>query len=155
MRSGLEKSSAVFQNKHIRSCTRADGFTLLELLVVLGILALLTTIVYPQVTRYVGTARTETARAQIGALVTAVELYALDNGTYPASSQGLAVLVQKPANANRWNGPYLKSGSGLVDPWGNHYQYNRPGRSGPFEIFSLGRDNVPGGVAEDQDLIGG
>lgn len=145
----------MFKGRHIHRFARPDGFTLLELLVVLGILALLTAIVYPRVTRYMGTARTEAARAQIGALVTAVELYALDNGTYPATSEGLAALVEKPASARRWNGPYIKRGSGLLDPWGNPYQYNRPGRSGPFEVFTLGRDNKPGGEAEDQDLAGG
>jgi general secretion pathway protein G len=132
---------------------RADaGFTLLELLVVLGILALLATFAAPQVLRYLGKARTETAKVQINAISSAIELYALDNGGYPPQQQGLSVLVQRPAGAGRWNGPYLKKAEGLVDPWGRPYQYKNPGRAGAFEIFSLGRDNAPGGTGEDQDI---
>ena len=131
---------------------RDAGFTLLELLVVLGIIALLATVAAPQVLRYLGTARTETAKAQLSALSTAVELYALDNGGYPPPQVGLASLMQAPTGATRWRGPYLKKAEGLVDPWGRPYQYRVPGRNGPFEVFTLGRDNAPGGAGEDQDV---
>lgn len=129
------------------------GFTLLELLVVLGILALLAAIGYPQVLRYLGAARTETAKAQISALATSLELYALDNGTFPSQQAGLQALVQAPAGSRRWRGPYLKRAEGLVDPWGTPYQYRIPGRGSPFELATLGRDNAPGGDGEDADLI--
>ena len=76
-----------------------DGFTLLELLVVLGIIVLLATLVAPQVLRYLGTARTQTAKAQIGSISTALELYALDSGGFPNQQSGLAALVQPPAGA--------------------------------------------------------
>jgi general secretion pathway protein G len=129
------------------------GFTLLELLVVLGILALLAAIGYPQVLRYLGAARTETAKAQLSALATSLELYALDNGGFPTQQAGLNALVQAPAGAKRWRGPYLKKAEGLVDPWGVPYQYRIPGRGSPFELATLGRDNAPGGDGEDQDVI--
>lgn len=149
------------QQQRIRSdrtsiAARADGeagFTLLELLVALGIIALIATIAYPQVTRYLGSARTETARAQMNAISTALELYALDNGGYPSQQAGLSSLVTRPANAPRWNGPYLKSAEGLNDPWGRPYRYAVPGRASAFEISTLGRDNLPGGAGEDQDLV--
>jgi len=128
------------------------GFTLLELLVVLGIIALLATVAAPQVLRYLGSARTETAKAQISALGTAVELYALDNGGYPAPQAGLVALVQAPVGAVRWRGPYIKKAEGLIDPWGKPYLYRAPGRNAPFDIFTLGRDGVVGGTGEDQDL---
>jgi general secretion pathway protein G len=128
------------------------GFTLLELLVVLGIIALLATIAYPQVTRYLGTARTETARAQIRSISTAIELYALDNGSYPPQQIGLSALLQRPTQAPRWQGPYLKSAGGLSDPWGRSYLYVSPGRTGTFDVYSLGRDNKSGGIGEDQDV---
>lgn len=128
------------------------GLTLIELLVVLGILALLATVAAPQVLRYLGKARSETAKVQINAIASALELYALDNGGYPAPQGGLAALMQPPAGASRWQGPYLKKAEGLTDPWGRPYQYRVPGRSGPFEVFSLGRDNAAGGVGEDQDV---
>jgi general secretion pathway protein G len=128
------------------------GFTLLELLVVLGILALLATVAAPQVIRYMGKAKVDTARTQISAISTALELYALDNGAFPAQQSGLAALMQPPPGAARWNGPYLKKAAGLVDPWGRAYGYRFPGRSGQPEVFTLGRDNAPGGQGEDQDV---
>src|SRR6185295_1256054 len=110
------------------------GFTLFELLVVLGILALLATFAAPQVLRYLGKARSETAKIQINAIASAVELYALDNGGYPAQQVGLGALMQPPPGAVRWAGPYLKKAEGLMDPWGRPYQYRNPGRNGSFEI---------------------
>jgi general secretion pathway protein G len=141
--------------RHGGSVIRARGdagFTLLEILVVLGILALLATVAAPQVLRYLGTARTETARAQVAAISTAVELFALDNGGVPPPQIGLTALMQPPAGAPRWRGPYLKKADGLVDPWGRPYQYRAPGRNAPFEVFTLGRDNAPGGTGEDTDV---
>jgi len=129
------------------------GFTLLELLVVLGILALLATFAAPQVLRYLGRAKSETAKLQINALASAVELYALDNGGYPPQQVGLQGLMRAPPSTARWSGPYLKKAEGLVDPWGRPYQYRNPGRNGTFEIFTLGRDNAPGGTGEDQDIV--
>jgi general secretion pathway protein G len=81
-----------------------------------------------------------------------VELYALDNGGYPSQQVGLNGLMQPPPGAVRWAGPYLKKAEGLIDPWGRPYQYRVPGRNGSFEIFTLGRDNTPGGSGEDQDV---
>jgi general secretion pathway protein G len=130
-----------------------DGFTLLELLVVLGILALLAAIGYPQVLRYMGAARTETAKTQLSALATSLELYALDNGGFPSQQVGLNALVQAPPGAKRWRGPYLKRAEALLDPWGKPYQYKVPGRGVPFELATLGRDNAPGGDGEDQDVL--
>ncbi len=88
------------------------GFTLIELLVVLGIIVLLATIAAPQVLRYLGKARTETARAQISSLSTALELYSLDVGGFPAQQTGLQALMQNSAGSNRWKGPYLKRADG-------------------------------------------
>lgn len=131
---------------------RDAGVTLIELLVVLGILALLATVAGPQVYRYLGSAKTGTAKVQIDALASALELYALDNGGYPTAQAGLGALMQAPAGATRWQGPYLKKAEGLRDPWGRPYHYRIPGRSGPFEVYSLGSDNAVGGSGEAQDL---
>jgi general secretion pathway protein G len=132
---------------------RADaGFTLIELLIVLGILALLAALTAPQVMRYLGKARTETAKVQINAIASALELYALDNGAYPPPQVGLAALMQPPGGATRWNGPYLKKAQGLIDPWGRPYQYRVPGRGGAFDVFTLGRENAEGGTGEDTDV---
>lgn len=139
-----------------RTSTRRNaeaGFTLLELLVVLGILALLATVGYPQVLRYLGVARTETAKAQLSAIATSLELYALDNGGFPSQQAGLNALVQAPAGAKHWRGPYLKKAEGLIDPWGRPYQFRVPGKNSPFELATLGRDNAPGGQGEDRDVV--
>jgi general secretion pathway protein G len=128
------------------------GFTLIELLIVLGILALLAGLAAPQVLRYLGTARTETAKIQINAISSALELYALDNGGYPPQQVGLKALMEAPQGATRWNGPYLKKAQGLIDPWGRPYQYRVPGRAGAFDVFTLGRDNAAGGTGEDRDV---
>jgi general secretion pathway protein G len=132
---------------------REAGFTLLELLVVLGILALLATVAGPQVLRYLGTAKTETARTQISAIATAIELYAIDNGGPPPQQAGLRALIEAPAGAQSWRGPYLKRAEGIQDPWGRPYHYRFPGTKAPYEVFTLGRDNAAGGTGEDQDLV--
>jgi general secretion pathway protein G len=132
--------------------TRDAGFTLIELLVVLGIIAMLATFVGPQVLRYLGKARSDTARAQISAISTALELYALDVGTFPPQQAGLSALIQQPANIPNWRGPYLKRAEGLADPWGRPYNYKFPGSKGAPEVSTLGRDNAPGGTGEDADI---
>lgn len=132
---------------------RADaGLTLIEVLIVLAIIALFATIAAPQVLRYLGTAKSETARTQVANLVSAVELYYLDVGQYPSAETGLSALVDRPANQPRWRGPYIKKSSALVDPWDRPYRYRRPGEQGDFDIFSLGRDGEPGGEGEDADI---
>jgi len=132
---------------------RDAGFTLLELLVVLGILALLAAFVGPSVLRYLGKAKTDVARSQISAIASAVELYALDMGGPPPTEVGLGALVNKPQGASRWNGPYLKSANGLVDPWGRPYNYRAPGKNAAYEIFTYGQDNAPNGTGENQDIV--
>jgi general secretion pathway protein G len=129
------------------------GFTLIEMLVVLGILAVLATFTAPQVLRYLGQSRVETARVQLAAITTALELYALDNGNYPPRDVGLIALLRQPSDSPRWRGPYLKRADGLMDPWGRPYGYRLPGRQSPFEVFTLGRDNAAGGSGENQDIV--
>jgi general secretion pathway protein G len=136
--------------RHVTACDA--GFTLVELLVVMGILALLAAFAAPQVMGYLGRARTESARLQINAIVSALELYALDNGGYPPSELGLRALMEAPAGANRWAGPYLKKAQGLNDPWGRVYQYSSPSPAGPVQVFTLGADNARGGTGEAQDV---
>jgi general secretion pathway protein G len=129
------------------------GFTLLELLVVLGILALLAAVAGPSVLGYMGKGRTVAAKTQIASISTAVELYALDMGAAPSTETGLGALITAPQGTTRWRGPYLKNASGLIDPWGRPYNYRSPGQHAPYEIFSYGQDNAPSGTGEDQDLV--
>jgi general secretion pathway protein G len=135
-----------------RRAARQAGFTLLELLVVLTIVSLLSVVAGPQVVRYLGRAKSETAKLQIRTVATALDLYFLDNGSYPPQRVGLSALLQAPPGAARWKGPYLKKSDSLVDPWGRPLIYRVPGRHGDYDVFSLGRDNADGGTGEDQDI---
>ncbi len=129
------------------------GFTLVELLVVLGIIALLAAVVAPQVIRYVGDARIETARVQVKNIESALELYFLDVGQYPETEQGLDALVTAPAGVETWHGPYIKLKKGIVDPWGQTFGYKQPGEHGNVDVFTLGRDKTVGGEGEDKDIV--
>jgi general secretion pathway protein G len=131
---------------------REAGFTLVELLVVMVILVLLASLVAPRVIGYLGSSRTKTAKVQIESLSTSLELYKLDTGRYPDEREGLAALVARPADAQNWNGPYLKKDRVPPDPWGHPYHYRYPGQRGAFDIFSLGADDREGGDGEDQDV---
>jgi general secretion pathway protein G len=128
-----------------------SGFTLLELLVVLAILALLAGLVGPRVLEQLSGAKTDTAQIQIRNIEAALDLYRLDVGRYPSDGEGLRALVEAPADAPHWRGPYLKSADGLVDPWGETYRY-RLGQDNAYRIVSLGADKAEGGDGENQDV---
>ena len=134
---------------------KEDGFTLVELMVVIFILGLLTTIVLINVLPSQDRAMQEKARADVSALSQALEMYRLDNLSYPSSSDGLQALLLPPsslANTSRYRkGGYIKKLPD--DPWGRPYQYDNPGRQGPgFELYSLGADGAPGGEDENSDI---
>lgn len=131
---------------------RALGFTLVELLVVLAILGMLAALVGPQVLNQLGGAKSKSAAIQISDLEQALEIYKLDVGRFPNSSQGLEALVRQPSGVKGWNGPYLKKGELPMDPWGNPYEYRYPGQGGGPEITSLGADGRQGGSGEDADV---
>ena len=128
------------------------GFTLLELLVVLAILGLLAAIVAPQVLRYLGTSRTQTAKVQIENISASLDHFQLDVGRYPTPEEGLDALVKSPPNAPNWNGPYLKKATGLIDPWGQKYFYVGPGKHGEADVYTLGSDHAEGGTGEAKDV---
>ena len=128
------------------------GFTLLELLVVLAILALLAGLVGPQVLQQLSGARADTAKLQIKNIEAALDLYRLDVGRYPTATDGLQALMEKPASAARWRGPYLKSGDGVLDPWGEPYRYRMDSGKNTYEIISFGADKSEGGEGENADI---
>ena len=140
-------------NKTLKRLRRGErGFTLLELLVVLAIMGMLAAIIAPQVIKYLGTSRTQTAKVQINNIVSALELFRLDVGRYPTQQESLGALVAAPSTAPNWNGPYLKKDSALKDPWGEPYAYQIPGQHGEIDVFTLGSDKAPGGTGEAQDV---
>jgi general secretion pathway protein G len=134
---------------------RARGFTLIEIMVVVSILAILAALVIPNVIGQSDDAKRKAAAVEIGTLKRALQMYYLDNGRYPSTEQGLQALVTKPTVApipNNWKaGGYLEKVN--PDPWKNAYQYVNPGLSGaPFEVFSYARDGKPGGEGPDEDI---
>ena len=139
-------------SQHRKSRRRQRGFTLVELLVVLVILGLILAIATPQVIKYVGGAKSDTAQIQVDRLSGVLDLYRLEVGSYPREEDGLDALMEQPANAEGWNGPYLKKADALIDPWKRPYVYRYPGEHGEFDLYSLGRDGQEGGDGEDRDV---
>lgn len=136
-----------------RSAGDNEGFSLVELLVVLAIMGLIAAIATPQVLGYLDSAKVTTAKAQIKNFGNALEFYYLDAGTYPTSDQGLAALAKKPDSAANWNGPYIKGVNVMLDPWGTPYQYKSPGQDSAFAIISLGKDKKLGGTGSSADIL--
>ena len=121
---------------------REAGFTLVELLVVLAILGLLVAVATPQVLKYLGRAKVDTAQIEIKSLGTALDLFMIDVGRYPTQQEGLQVLVQNTDSLPSWHGPYLKTNALPADPWGHPYQYRYPGQHGDYDLFTLGPDGT-------------
>ncbi len=130
---------------------RQAGFTLVELLVVLIILGLIAAFAAPQVIKFVGGAKTDSAQIQIERLSSVLDLYRLQVGRYP-SDEGLNALMEAPADAPNWDGPYLKKADSLIDPWGRPYIYRFPGQHGDYDLYTLGADGQEDGEGENQDL---
>lgn len=140
-----------FMRRAAMTRRRSEGFTLLELLVVVAIIGLLAAYVGPRYFTQLGKSEITVAKAQIEAFSNALDQYRLDTGRYPSSEQGLAALVTRPGNEKKWNGPYLSKAI-PTDPWGNPYRYRNPGPKGDFEILSYGKDGAPGGTGDDADI---
>ncbi|OYW85472.1 MAG: type II secretion system protein GspG [Sphingobium sp. 32-64-5] len=135
-----------------RNPVRRNGFTLLELLVVLAILGLLYAIVGPQVIKYLSSSKTETASVQVKNIDAAMKLLRLDAGRYPTTEEGLNALVTQPQSMTNWRGPYLPNAAALNDPWQHPYKYVSPGKHGEIDIYSFGSDDAEGGTGEAKDL---
>lgn len=135
-----------------RSVGGSDGFTLLELLVVMVIIGLLAAFVGPRYFSQIGKSEVKSTKAQMDALEKALDQYRLDVGKYPATEQGLVALVSRPANEAKWDGPYLKK-TVPADPWGGQYSYKFPGEhNNEFDLWSFGKDGQPGGAGANEDI---
>jgi len=140
----------------LRADTTRRGFTLLELLVVLAIIATLVAVVAPSLFQNVGDAKVAAAKSQMEIFELALDAYRIDNDRYPSTDQGLEALRLKPVTGDslrNWRGPYLRKDVPL-DPWGHAYGYRSPGavNQTSYDLFSLGRDGKVGGAGEDADI---
>ena len=131
---------------------KSQGFTLLELLVVLVIIGLLASIVGPMYFKEIGKSENKTAKAQIDALGKALDQYRIDTGHYPSSEQGLSALYKNPGNEIKWSGPYLKKNI-PNDPWDKPYIFKSPGEHGDYDLSTLGKDGQLGGEKESEDVM--
>src|SRR5215510_13151488 len=129
-----------------------DGFTLVEILVVITIIGMIVALVGPRVLNYLGESKVKTAKIQIQSFASALDLFYLDAGRYPSSAEGLAALVQPSGGIAAWNGPYLKGGAVPTDPWGKPYVYKSPGEHGAYDVISYGADGREGGTGTAADI---
>ena len=132
-----------------RAQTR-KGFTLVELLVVMAIIALLAALVGPRLFPKLGKGKQSACSAQIELIGQGLDHFRLDVGRYPTTQEGLNALMANPG-VEKWDGPYLKKAL-PSDPWGRPFHYNCPGSRGEYDLFSYGRDGVSGGEGEDKDV---
>ncbi len=135
---------------------RSDGFTLIELMVVIVILGILAGLIVPRIMGRPDEAKQLKAKMQIESIETALKLYKLDNGSYPTTDQGLEALTAKPDTPpvpRKWReGGYLEKGRVPADPWGHAFVYLSPGMHGDYDIASYGADGVSGGEGKNSDI---
>ena len=129
-----------------------QGFTLVEMLVVITIIGLIMGLIGPRVLNYLSESKVKAARIQLQSFASALDLFYLDAGRFPSTAEGLAALVQRTPGVTAWNGPYLKGGSVPSDPWNHVYIYRAPGERGPYDIVSYGSDGQEGGSGVAADI---
>ena len=129
-----------------------DGYTLTEMLVVIGIIGLIAAVLTPGIIGQFARAKSKAAQLQLDTLTADLEAFSSDIGRYPSQDEGLNALITEPASVEGWSGPYLKSRKMLNDPWGNPINYAYDPQTKTFLIKSLGADGKPGGRGVDRDL---
>lgn len=128
------------------------GFSLVEMLVVLVIIGLIMGLVGPRVLSYLSDSRVKAARLQIESFSNSLDLFYVDTGRYPTTQEGLGALLERPSDADRWSGPYLRSNSVPNDPWGTPYVYRSPGAHGAYDLMSYGSKGREGGESSESEI---
>ncbi|MBS0321725.1 MAG: type II secretion system major pseudopilin GspG [Proteobacteria bacterium] len=128
------------------------GMTMMELLAVLVIIGIVMGVVGSKFIGQAEEAKRKAAKIEIGQIGQALDLFKLEIGRYPTTSEGLQALVQAPPGVSNWNGPYWKNGTLPKDPWKNDYKYTAPGQHGLYDIVSMGPDGQEGGDGPNRDI---
>src|ERR1700732_2234473 len=129
-----------------------QGFTLVEMLVVITIIGLIMGLIGPRVLNYLSESKVKAAKIQLQSFGSALDLFYLDAGRFPSTAEGLTALVRPTPGVAAWNGPYLKGGSIPNHPWSHSYVSRAPGEHGPYEIVSYGADGQEGGSGVAADI---
>ncbi len=140
------------QARSRNSAKSRRGFTLIEMLVVILILAILAALIIPRLIGRTSDAKIAKAKSDIATVSSLLQQYRLDNDKYPTTEEGLNALRVRPSSAKGWKGPYTTKDIPL-DPWGNSYIYQSPGPDGQdFLVVSYGADGAPGGEGDAADI---
>jgi general secretion pathway protein G len=145
-------SNAMRGRATLKLYSRSGGMTLIEILVVLVLIGIVMTVVGGNFIGQGETAKRKAAKIQIGQISQSLDLYKLEIGRYPTSSEGLQALVIAPAGATNWNGPYWKQPTVPKDPWGHEFQYVFPGQHGDYDLISNGPTGQPGGEGANKGI---
>ena len=129
-----------------------QGFTLVEMLVVITIIGLIMGLIGPRVLNYLSESKVKAAKIQLQSFASALDLFFLDAGRFPSTAEGLEALVKQTPGVGAWNGPYLRGGNVPSDPWNHGYLYRAPGEHSPYDIMSYGSDGQEGGSGTAADI---
>jgi general secretion pathway protein G len=152
---GRTKDKRIAHRRERRVCQQnvgEQGFTLVEMLVVITIIGLIMGLIGPRVLNYLSESKMKAAKIQLQSFGSALDLFYLDAGRFPSSAEGLAALVRRTPGVAAWNGPYLKGGNVPTDPWSHPYIYRAPGERSAYDIMSYGSDGQEGGSGTAADI---
>lgn len=137
---------------HINRLRSEAGFSLVEMLIALAIIALIMGLVAPRVVGYLGRAKSQSAEIQIEHIKGALNLFLLDMGRYPTSEEGLDALMDAPLGSSKWAGPYIDDEAVPLDPWERSYRYEVVNEGLSVRVYTLGADDSEGGSGENADI---
>lgn len=145
------KNTKLITGKRPTDAPPKNGFTLMEMLVVLVVIGLIAAVAIPQITNLLGSSKSKAVKIQLDTLSASLRYFEMDTGAFPTTEQGIEALWSMTDADPAWNGPYIRQERQLKDPWGFDFIYRAPAEGQPFELITLGADNKEGGTGDDAD----